>query len=144
MSLKIFRTNVLYANNEGNYIIELLPHNGPNWASSLDQPTLSAVLFWKSKYNYVGLKLLNDSINFYKNKNKQWYECDFRVKWERLTQIIDFLAVNYGGYCNKYKRADEIIVPQNITNIGGFAIYNAYCPQTPDVIHNYVKMRRIE
>eukprot|EP01084_Bolivina_argentea_P083729 151585_1 len=82
-------------NNVGNYIIELLPTNAPDWTSSLGMPTLTAILFWKSTYNYVGLKLLNTSTVYrYNDENKDdtaWHSNDFRVEWNRLMKVIDFL-----------------------------------------------------
>ena len=129
---------VFMENGVGNYIIELLPHNGPDWTSSLDQPTLSGVLFWKSKFNYVGMKLGDKSVI---GDGGMWYDQDFIVNADMLVEIIDFLIVDEGGYCEKFKRADMVQVPEGLE--GNFAIYNAYCSQTPDIIHSFVKPRAI-
>ena len=126
----------------GNYVIELLPFDSPDWASSLDQPTMTAILFWRSQFNYVGLQLTNTSI-FGGAKLQHWAERDFKVDFERLQRVIDFLIIEEGGYCAKYQSADKIKVPPDIKDMG-FAIYNAFCPQSPDVIHNYVKKRVID
>eukprot|EP01083_Nonionella_stella_P079216 217159_1 len=127
-------------NKQGNYVIELLPHAGPEWTTSLDKPSMSGVLFWESTYNYVGLKLSNHSGI---NTKSNWADMDFIVEPHRLLTVIDFLIVDDGGYCAKFKRADKIQVPQTIKKMG-FAIYNAYCPQTPDIIHQYVKKRMLD
>ena len=112
-------------NIENKYIIELLPYGGPKYTSSIEKPTALGVIFWNSKYNHVGLKLANDSMQF---PNKRWDDNDFFVKWERLTMVIDYLIIDDGGYCKKYKKANELIVPKEIQQLG-FAIYNAYCIQ---------------
>lgn len=128
--------------NAGNYVIELLPFDSPDWVSSIREPTLSAILFWQSTFNYVGLKLSNTSI-FGGAKLQSWADRDFKVSFKRLSRVIDFLLIDDGGYCQKYQSADRIEVPPDINEMG-FAIYNAFCPQTPDVIHNYVRMRIID
>lgn len=129
-------TDAVFMENDcGNYIVELMPHNGPDWTASLDQPTLSGALFWNSSFNYVGLQLQNKSVV----GDGMWYDQDFIVDTDRLFQVIDFLIVDEGGYCQKFQSADAIQIPDGWSK--DFAIYNAYCPQIPDVIHSYVKQR---
>lgn len=125
----------------GNYIVELLPYNGPDWTSSLNEPTLSGILFWNTTYNYVGLSLSEQSISSKLDPNL-WYEHDFTVQVPRLLKVINFLLIDDDGMCNKFKRADQIQIPQDLKD-EGFAIYNAYCPQTPHIIHNYVNVRTL-
>ena len=92
--------------NIGNFIIHLLP----SISSTINYYDI--LLFWNSTYNYIGLSL---------------------VDMDQLFKVIDFLFIDYGGMCNKFKRADKIIVPQNIKDMA-FSIYNAFCPQTPHIV----------
>ena len=112
------------------YIIELLPFNGMPWTNSLHSPTALGVIFWGSMFNHVGLKLLNTSIDTVKYPNRRWYSCDFKVNWNRLSDVIDYLIIDEGGYCQKYGNAKDIKVPSSFKDKGyseSFAIYNAFC-----------------
>ena len=112
-------------------MIELLPTNGPSWTSSINCPTALGIIFWQSKLNHVGLKLLNISITEkdWKRGDSRWYKSDFKVNWNRLTTVIDYLIIDHGGYCNKYENnVKNIKVPRKFKQDGyKFAIYNAYC-----------------
>ena len=114
------------------YIIELLPTNGPPWTASLNSPTALGVIFWGSMFNHVGLKLVNTSITEkdWNRGRSRWYASDFKVKWNRLSDVIDYLIIDGGGYCQKYGNAKDIKVPSSFKDKGyakSFAIYNAFC-----------------
>ena len=114
-----------------NFIIELLPYGGPKYTSALDKPTALGVIFWKSHFNHVGLRLDEKSPQ---NPRRRWDENDFYVEWSRLSKVIDFLLIDDGGMCTKFGRADNLTIPEEIDQFG-FAVYNAYCIKEPLVWH---------
>jgi len=126
------------------YVLELLPINGPLWTASLDTPTALGIIFWQSRLNHVGLQLSNTSITEkdWKRGEGRWYKSDFKVQWERLRDVIDYLIIEDGGFCNKYNDDPrQIKVPRLFQHKQyNFAIYNAYCngSDTQNVSWNFV------
>ncbi|ETO26629.1 hypothetical protein RFI_10503 [Reticulomyxa filosa] len=120
---------------EGSFIVELLPCcDAPENVNSLDKPTVIGQTYWDSKFNYVGLRLPDDSRIPQNNVDATWEDFDFTVEWTQLRFVIDFLMVKDGGMCNKFQSANLIQIPSDLQH---FAIYNAFCPQTPKVIWHY-------
>lgn len=113
------------------YIVELLPTNGPSWTASTRMPTALGVIFRGSKLNHIGFKLHHDSITQkdWDRGDSRWYKSDFKVRWERLKDVIDFALIDDGGYCRKYNHIEsDIKLPRSFKDKEYvFAIYNAFC-----------------
>ncbi|ETO19816.1 hypothetical protein RFI_17411 [Reticulomyxa filosa] len=122
--------DAIWMKQNGSFIVELMPAMAEPWASSLNEPTLVGYTFWNTQFNYFGLKLPNDSVVWLKDiphEDQEWSNRNFQVQWDMLVNIINFLIIDGGGYCNTFKTGKNVVVPAHIRNYG-FAVFNAFCP----------------
>ena len=115
--------------------------------SSIYHTTALGILFWDSKFNHIGFKLLSKSISEkdWLRGEGRWYLSNFKVNWLRLTNIIDYLIINNGGYCKKYNNNPiNIKVPISFKNNNyTFAIYNSFCIDNDNkTVWHFVHPRR--
>ncbi|ETO25576.1 hypothetical protein RFI_11560 [Reticulomyxa filosa] len=132
--------DAIWMRQNGSFIVELMPAMGDPWASSLDEPTLVGYTYWDTQFNYFGLQLPNDSIVWTTDRpqrEQDWSRRNFQVRWSMLVDIIHFLMIDGGGFCNTFKSGKNVVVPAHIQNYG-FAVFNAFCPGD-DKPYHYTK-----
>eukprot|EP01084_Bolivina_argentea_P077873 141319_1 len=127
-----FANAVTLKNNGHSYLVEILMHGTPDYASTLESATAGlGRIFAGTKMNHMGLFMPNQTEKYPEVQHVHWWgKQDYKIDWDRINDVINFSFIDNGGFCTQYNNNNDIIshIPNKI-NEYGFAIYNIYCPQ---------------